>query len=103
VTITVGQDLQVSASASIRCTAGKAFVLVTASNADPSAVGFTITSTFGTKSFTGIATGKSASQSFTTRVASVDAGSVTVDVSTTIDGSPVTKQLTVSYPATVCS
>ena len=102
-TINVGQDLQVSAVASIRCTAGKAFVLVTASNADPSAVNLAVTSAFGSKSFTGVASGKSASQSFTTRVPSVGAGSVTVDVSAVIDGATVTKQLTASYPATVCS
>ena len=103
ISITVGQDLQVSAVASIRCTAGKAFVLVTASNADPSAVNLAVTSAFGSKSFTGVASGKSASQSFTTRVPSVGAGSVTVDVSAVIDGATVTKQLTASYPATVCS
>jgi hypothetical protein len=43
------------------------------------------------------------SQSFTTRLASVPAGSVTVDVSAVINGSPATKQLTASYPATTCS
>ena len=64
---------------------------------------FAITSAFGAKSFTGVATGKSASQSFTTRLTSVDAGSVTVDASAVINGATVTKQLTASYPATVCS
>jgi hypothetical protein len=103
IAITVGQDLQVSASASIRCTAGKAYVLVNVANADAATVDLALTSTYGTKSFPGVGSGKSAAHSFTTRLASVPGGSVTVAVSTTIDGSPVTKQLTASYSATVCN
>jgi S-formylglutathione hydrolase FrmB len=102
VTITVGDVLQASAAASVRCVAGKALVYVTVTNADTATVDLALSSTYGSKSFTGIAAGKSAVQSFTTRLASVPAGSVTVDASVT--GGPSTPtQGTASYPATSCN
>jgi hypothetical protein len=102
VSITIGETVQVSATASIRCTAGKAYVLVTTANSEGAPVDIAITSAYGTKSFSAVATGKAVSQSFTTRLASVPAGTVTVDATATLNGTPVTTHLTASYPATVC-
>jgi hypothetical protein len=99
VTITIGEVPQVSATASVRCVAGKALVAVTVANTDPASSNLVLTSAYGTKSFTGIASGKSATHSFTTRLGSVLAGTVTVDA--TVNGA--TTQVTAAYPATVCS
>jgi hypothetical protein len=103
VTITVGNVLQTSAVASVRCVAGKGQVYVTVTNADAATVDLTVSSTYGSKSFTGIATGKTATQSFTTRLAAVPAGAVTVNATAVVNGAPVSTQGTASYPATSCN
>ncbi len=96
-------DLKVSATASVRCVAGKGLVTVKVANADVNAtVDLGVTSTFGAKSFTGIATGKSATHSFTTRLPSVPGGSVTVNASSVVHGEPVSTQVTASYAAASC-
>lgn len=102
-TVEVLSVLNVTATASVRCIAGKGQVFVSIANADLSAVNLTATSTYGTKSFTGIATNKSAVHSFTTRLANVPGGSVTIDATGSINGQPVTTQLTANYNATSCS
>jgi hypothetical protein len=103
VTITVGQTVQATATASIRCTAGKAYVLVSAANSEGAPIDVAITSDYGTKTFTAVATGKAVTQSFTTRLVSVPAGSVGVDVTATFNGTPVTTHLTANYAATSCN
>jgi hypothetical protein len=99
VTITIGQVTQVSATASVRCVAGKALVAVTVANTDPATSNLVLTSTYGTKSFSAIAAGKSATHSFTTRLASVPDGTVTV--AATVNGA--TTQVSAAYPATACN
>jgi len=101
-TITVGNVLQTSAVASVRCVAGKGQVYATVTNADAATVDLAVSSTYGSKSFTGIATGKSATHSFTTRLASVPEGIVTVQA-TGSGGIPETSGLTAAYPATSCN
>nr|WP_063818011.1 family 43 glycosylhydrolase [Herbidospora sakaeratensis] len=71
-------ELAVSVTVTPRCLAGKAYVAVQARNDHDAAVDLTVATAFGTKSFTGVAPGANAYQSFTTRVASIAAGSVTV-------------------------
>jgi hypothetical protein len=102
VAITVGNTPQVSGTASVRCVAGKALVNINIVSSDPGAVDLTVSSTYGTKSFTGIATGKSATHSFTTRLASVPEGIVTVQA-TGSGGIPGTSGFTAAYPATSCN
>lgn len=101
VTITVGEVLQVSATAAVRCVAGKALVAVTVVNADTVAVDLALSSTYGAKSFIGIGAGKSATHSFTTRAASVPDGTVTVGVSAS--GGPGTGTATATYAAASCT
>ncbi|MGW6004233.1 OmpL47-type beta-barrel domain-containing protein [Oerskovia enterophila] len=76
------EDLEVEVSATARCVAGKVTVSVRAVNGEDVPVDVKVASAFGAKSFTGVAPGKSASQSFATRAGSVDAGAVTVTAST---------------------
>ncbi len=96
-------DLKVSATASVRCVGGKGQVTVNLANADVSTVDLAVSSTYGAKSFTGIATGKKALHSFTTRLVSVPAGSVTVVATSVVHGEPVSTQVTASYAATTCN
>lgn len=94
--------LDVQASADVRCVAGKAFVTVKVTNGEGVSVAATAKSSFGDKSFTSIGAGKSVSHAFTTRKADLAAGQVTVQATATVDGSPVSRELTAAYPALPC-
>ncbi|WP_157001817.1 beta-L-arabinofuranosidase domain-containing protein [Agromyces laixinhei] len=94
--------LDVSAVAAVRCVAGRAVVTTTVSNADDVTVDFAVDGQFGSRNVTALAAGKSSSQAFMTRLASIDAGSVSVAAGATVDGAPVTRTLTVEYPAVTC-
>lgn len=101
VAITVDNVPQVSATATVRCVAGKGLVSVTVVNEDPGALDLALSSTYGIKSFTGIDAGKNATHSFTTRLATVPGGIVTVDA--TSPGVSGTTSVSASYSATSCN
>ncbi|MBS1699415.1 MAG: glycoside hydrolase family 43 protein [Actinobacteria bacterium] len=69
------QDPKVQSSATARCVAGKATVVASATNTDTRAADITVTTAFGTKTFTGVQPGKTVSQAFATRLGAVDDGS----------------------------
>ncbi|MFD4422372.1 family 20 glycosylhydrolase [Agromyces sp. NPDC058484] len=97
-----GPALDVSAVASTRCIAGKVFVSAKATNNEDVPVALTIESAYGTKSFASVAPGKNAVHAFTTRAASVPAGSVTARATATVDGVPVTVSVDAPYEAASC-
>ncbi|WP_265520409.1 family 16 glycoside hydrolase [Oerskovia flava] len=72
------EGVAVSTTAQARCVAGKPHVAVRVVNDDTVAVDVEIDSSFGTRSFTDVAPGKSAYQSFVVRDAEPAAGSVSV-------------------------
>lgn len=76
----VSFGLAVSADVSLRCVAGKAVEAVTVTNGDAVAANITVSDVYGSKTLA-VAAGKSASTSFTTRLASVPAHVVTVTAS----------------------
>ncbi|QDW63780.1 exo-alpha-sialidase [Oerskovia sp. KBS0722] len=88
----------VEVTASAQCVAGKVQLTGRAVNAGDEALDVTIRSTAGTKAFAGLAPGRSASQRFATRSASVAAGQVSFDV--TAGGA--TSTLVAPYDATSC-
>ncbi|WP_230672658.1 LamG-like jellyroll fold domain-containing protein [Rathayibacter sp. Leaf248] len=94
--------LSVETSSTTRCIAGKVVLTTTAKNTGSAPIDVVMTSAFGTKSFTAVAPGKNATSSFTTRQASVQAGSVTVDSSGVIGGAKVTDKRTAAYAAATC-
>lgn len=94
--------LEVDATVTARCVAGKVVTVVKLTNANDVAVDLSATTAFGAKQFAGVAAGKSVSASFTTRRASIEAGHVTVGIAPTADG-PGADEVEVSYPATVCN
>jgi arabinoxylan arabinofuranohydrolase len=59
-------------------------------------------SAYGTKPFGSVPPGKTKSRSFPTKAASVPAGKVTVPVSATLDGKPVSASLDADYAARSC-
>ncbi|HEX5858397.1 MAG TPA: immunoglobulin-like domain-containing protein, partial [Microbacterium sp.] len=71
-------SLDVSATVAARCVAGKVVQVVTVTNSDDVAVSASASGPYGSKSFASIAPGKSTSASFTTRLAAVPSGSVTL-------------------------
>jgi len=89
-------------TAATRCVAGKAVVTASLTNAAGVPVAAEVTSPYGSKSFTGVAPGKSVSQAFTTRLVNVGATTVTAQVSGTIDGKAVTAELTAVAAAASC-
>lgn len=72
--------LPVTVTADTRCVAGKVTLTVKATNDGSAAVGLTVSTTYGSKSFATVQPGKSASAAFATRTGSVSGGTVEVDV-----------------------
>ncbi|WP_169514010.1 DUF1349 domain-containing protein [Agromyces subbeticus] len=95
--------LDVPVVAGTRCIAGKVLVTVKATNNEAVPMAVTITSAYGTKSFAEVAPGKNATHVFTTRQVNVPAGTVTVEATATIDGTPVTQSIEAAYDAATCN
>ncbi|WP_082618269.1 GH92 family glycosyl hydrolase [Oerskovia sp. Root22] len=96
--VVVGPAFDVVVSARAQCVAGRVVVSVRAVSAEELPVDVKVTSAFGSRSFVGLAPGKSASASFATRSGAVEAGQVTVVVSQ--DGR--SQEVVASYDATTC-
>lgn len=94
--------LEVAVEATPRCVAGKVQLAVRVVNGEAVPVDVKITTVAGTKSFTGVAPGKSASQSFASRASSLAAGTVTVTAAAVLDGVPVTSVVDVDHDALAC-
>ena len=88
------------ATATTRCVAGKAVVAVKVRNADEALLAVTSESAYGEKSFE-LGAGASRGTSFSTRAASIAAGSVTVTATDPADASRTTT-VTAEYAATSC-
>ncbi|MFD6091463.1 GH92 family glycosyl hydrolase [Oerskovia sp. NPDC060338] len=93
-----GPVFDVVVSARTQCVAGRVVVSVRAVSGEESPVDVKVSSAFGSRSFVGLASGKSASASFATRSGAVEAGQVTVAV--TQDGR--SQEVVASYDAATC-
>jgi GH43 family beta-xylosidase len=106
VTVTVVGDpepaLDVSATVATRCVAGKVVQIVQATNGEEVPVTVVASGAYGSKTFTALGAGKSASASFTTRLAAIPAATVSLTATATVDGAPVTATTAVAYPAVTC-
>ncbi|MBF4461308.1 MULTISPECIES: LamG-like jellyroll fold domain-containing protein [unclassified Rathayibacter] len=101
-TVVVTGSLSVSATATTRCVGGKVVLTGTAKNDSRVAVDLTTTSTYGSKTATGVAPGANSTTAFTTRAVSVPAGSITVKGSAVVNGKTITTQATAAYAARSC-
>jgi hypothetical protein len=95
--------LKLSAAASTKCVAGKVVLVVTAKNTDTVPMSISIASLAGTKTFTGVTPGTSASHAFTTRAATLPAGKSTVTATATVAGQAVTTAVDATYAAKSCN
>ncbi|MBD8079466.1 beta-L-arabinofuranosidase domain-containing protein [Cellulosimicrobium arenosum] len=80
-----------------RCMAGKAYVAVRATNAVDVPADVTVTTPYGSRSFTDVAPGKAAYQSFAVRASTLAAGEVTVTGAAVLDGTDGPAEVTTSY------
>ncbi|MFG2044293.1 OmpL47-type beta-barrel domain-containing protein [Dactylosporangium sp. NPDC048998] len=85
-----------------RCIAGSAYLAVQARNDHTSAVDIAVETPYGNRTFTAVAAGANAYQSFAVRGASVPAGTVTVRATGTVDGKVVTTSITSEHAALNC-
>lgn len=95
-------SLEVTADATSRCVAGKAVLTVKVTNAEAVPVSATVTTAYGTKSSLAVASNKSASAAFTTRLAQLPSGTAQVAVTATVDGQPVSASVPAQYTAADC-
>ena len=99
----IASPVEVSARASTRCVTGRAVLVITTTNASDEAVGpvdVRIETAYGTKERGALAPGESGSTTFTSRLASMPAGTATITASST-DAS-VSHLVEVAYPARSC-
>jgi alpha-L-rhamnosidase len=94
--------LDVEVTVDSRCVASKVVLTPTATNGEGVPVAVEFASAYGTKSFPAIASGKNAFHAFTTRLASMPAGDVTVTSSAVVAGETVSTEQVVPYSARGC-
>ncbi|MFC8304908.1 family 43 glycosylhydrolase [Specibacter sp. NPDC057265] len=97
------RPLAVPAVVGTRCLGGKVLVTVQATNGESVPVSVSVSSAYGSKAFASVAPGKNVAHAFTTRARSVPAGTVTVEASASINGSPVTTSVQAGYDAKTCN
>jgi hypothetical protein len=95
----VEADLDVTVSTSVRTLAGKKYLSVVATNNESAPVDITIVTAYGSKTFAGVKPGASANVSLNSRLATLPAGTASVEVSGMVEGQHVTVTKTVAYAA----
>lgn len=98
--VSASPDVEISVAS--RCAAGKNQLTITTLNTDGVPVTVSYESDFGTKAFTGVQPGKNAFHAFTTRMAQLPAGEVTVTTSAQVEGLTVTDTKVIEYAAASC-
>jgi hypothetical protein len=86
-----------------RCVAGKETLVVTVANGHDGGVQVKVETAYGVKQVASLAKGKSTSAAFTTRLASVPAGTVTTTVSTGQGDDRMESVFTTEHPALSCA
>lgn len=105
VDVTTGEapTVDVTVTAESRCLAGKAYVAVRVLNESGTTIDVEVATPYGDKTFADVADGKNAYQSFASRSASIDGGSVTVEATAEVDGTEVTTSYDADFEALSCS
>ncbi len=101
-TVTVTGVASATVKATPRCVAGKVVLAVAATNTSPSAATIESTTAYGKKSFGSVAKNATVSASFSTRTASIPAGTVSSTVTVTANGATSTAKVESPYPALAC-
>lgn len=92
-------DVSFTAEVSTRTMGGTVYVAVRATSTEEVPVDVTLETPYGSRTFTGVAPGRSAYQSFGSRRADVPAGEVTVTVSKDVGDGRLTSSQTLDYDA----
>lgn len=100
---TAASEVHTTTTVSSRCLAGRVVLTVTVTNDESVPATAQIATPYGSKTLASLAGGRSASAAFSSRATSIEAGTVTVTASATIDGSPATTTTEVGYSARNCS
>lgn len=95
--------VEASVSVTGRCVAGKETLIVTVANGHDGSVQVKVDTAYGVKQVASLAKGKSVSASFTTRLVSVPAGTVTTTVSTGEGDDRRESVFTTEHPALSCA
>lgn len=95
--------LDVETQVSTRCVAGRTVVLVSLTNASDVALAAELSTPYGARDVARIDPGRRVSYAFSTRVPSIEAGTVTARVSRLVDGVEQTAEETAAFAATSCS
>lgn len=103
VDVTTSAVVDATVTAEARCLGGKAHVAVRVLNESGATADVVVTTPYGEKTFPNVKDGKNAYQSFSSRSASFDAGSVTATLTAEIDGEEVTTTYDADYEALSCS
>ncbi|WP_127818545.1 beta-L-arabinofuranosidase domain-containing protein [Microbacterium sp. CPCC 204701] len=94
--------LEVTATATTRCVAGKVSLVVKTHNASEHAVALSIVTPFGAKQVDALVADGKTSSVFASRLAQVEAGEVSVKATAVIDGEPVEASSAVTFAAATC-
>jgi hypothetical protein len=100
---TATPELPVTVTAQARCVAGNAHVAVRARNDHDAHVGIALQTAYGERTFSDVAPGANAYQSFNARTASTPAGSASIRVTGTVNGTQVTTVRSAEYPGIDCA
>ena len=95
-------SVELTVTAQSRCVAGTAQVSVRAVNDGDVKADVAVATPFGTKTFKNVSPGKSASQTFSSRTATIDAGTATVTGTAIVEGITVTTPYEAGYEAISC-
>lgn len=95
-------SLDATVSAELRCVAGRAALTVKVVNPNGVAIDAAVSTTYGSKSFTSVAPGKTASAVFNTRQASVPAGESSAAITGVVDGATVEARYSAPYEGIDC-
>lgn len=98
----VAPPVEVTAITAVRCVAGKATLIVQATNRSGVAVALAVSSALGVRQVAALAPGATTSLAFTSRAAHLSAGTATVTASATVDGEPATHTVQATYPSISC-
>ncbi|SIM61670.1 Ig-like domain (group 4) [Micromonospora cremea] len=106
-TLTVGDPPEtptwdVEVQARTQCIGTTVFVSVNARNAEDVPLTIELITPYGSRTVSGVASGKSAYQAFTTRAKTVQAGIATVKATGSVDGQPVTAEFEAPFGALSC-
>lgn len=102
-TVSAPTAFDVAVTAGTTCVARKVVVTATLTNTGDAPVSATFESAYGSRTIAQIAPGADGVHAFSTRKASVPAGTITATVQGLVDGQPVVRTLDAGYSAAACN